>query len=442
MKKALMIAAAALMLTGCGTEVDTKNDKPAAAADEVTTSEESTEDSTETTAAAAEETAKVTEKSEEASKAESKAEKKTADPDSIDIACMDTVEVYQQIKLSDFMFDSNAKLLNGDDMLDTEELGEHEAALKFELDGAEGEKKVKYNVVDTTPPVMLLGDEMYVTTGAYFDPDDYLSFADNCDRHPTMSWEGEVDTETEGTYLITVYIDDASGNRLTKDVSVTVSGASVDPYYDDSYIYFSDFIDRYDAPGREFGIDVSRWQGDIDFEAVRDEGCEFAVIRMGYGEAGGADLDAYYYNNIEGAKAAGLKTSVYFYSMDTTKEGAKATAERIVEVLDGQKLDLPVAFDWEEFQNFQNYGMSIHDLSEIYEVFAEELENNGYEAMLYSSKNFLELFWENKKNRPVWVAHYVDETTYTGDWFMWQRCGTGRISGIDGAVDLNVLQRK
>ena len=84
--------------------------------------------------------------------------------------------------------------------------------------------------------------------------------------------------------------------------------------------------------------------------------------------------------------------------------------------------------------------MSIHDLSEVYEAFASELEKNGYASMLYSSKNFLELFWENKNNRPIWVAHYVEETTYEGDWYIWQRCGTGRIDGINGAVDLNVLQ--
>ncbi len=441
MRKALAFAAAALILAGCGTEIKqdinvTDREAVTAAEDrevseeKVTTDEE--EKPVETTAAT---------KKEQPEKSEKKAEKK-ADPDDINLACMDTVEVYQQVKLSEFMFDSNAKLLNGDEMLDTEELGEHEVTLELELDGGKAEKTVTYNVVDTTPPVMLLGYDMYVGVGEYFDPNDYLSYADNYDSAPTMSWDGEVDTSAAGTYYITVYISDGSGNLMSQEVNVTVGGTVTDPYYDDSVTYFSDFMQQYDAPDREFGIDVSRWQGDVDYDAVAAEGCSFVLMRMGYGEYGGADLDECYYDNMSGAVAAGLDVGVYFYSTDTTQEGARETARRIVEVLDGQQLDLPIAFDWEDFQNFQNYGMSIHDLSEVYEAFADEVEKSGYEAMLYSSRDFLEKFWENRNDRPVWLAHYVNETTYEGDWLLWQRCGTGRIAGIDGAVDLNVLQRE
>ena len=433
--------AALLILAGCGKEIEQQERTPVISRDKVTTAEETTA-SEDTAVTEEEEKPAVTSapKKDESSAAETK--KKKADPDKINVGCMDTVEVYQQVKLSEFMFDSNAKLKNGDELLDTETLGEHEVKLKLELDGGEAEKKVTYNVVDSTPPVMMLGDQISISNGAYFDPNEHISYADNYDRNPVMSWEGEVDTSENGTYPITVYISDNSGNLIARDVSVTVADAVSDPYYDDSNIYFSDFVAQYDAPGREFGIDISRWQGEIDFGAVAAEGCTFAIMRMGYGEAGGADLDGCYYGNMAGALENGLQVGVYFYSTDTTQEGARATAKRIVDVLDGQKLDFPVAFDWEEFQTFQNYGMSLHDLSEVYEAFADELEKNGYDAMLYSSKNFLEMCWENKKNRPVWLAHYVNETTYGGDWLLWQRCGTGKISGINGVVDLNVLQRE
>lgn len=438
MRRALILtAAAALVLAGCGKEIEQQTELPNEATDKLTTSDETVtagEDDT-----SPEEDMAVTAE-EDHSKAET--EKKKADPDKIDVACMDTVEVYQQIRIDEFMFSSNAELLNGDDLLDTEELGEHEVTLKLELDGGEAEKKVIYNVVDTTPPVMLLGNGCTVRTGTSFDPYDHISYADNYDRSPTMSWEGDVDTSKEGTYYVTVYITDSSGNKLTWGMNVRVSDSvSSGSSYDDSAIYFSDFVKQYDEPGREFGIDVSRWQGNIDFGAVAAEGCSFAIIRMGYGSSGGGDLDAYYYNNIENAAKAGLDVGVYFYSTDTTQEGARATAKRIVDVLDGRELDFPVAFDWEEFGSFQSYGMSIHDLCEVYEAFAEELEKNGYDAMLYSSKNFLEGFWENRGGRPIWLAHYVNETTYSGEWIMWQRCGTGRISGINGAVDLDVLQK-
>ena len=444
MKKALAITAAALMLSACGADIETKNNDISA----VTTDEQTTAGEDRSGKIIVEEKEKpaettVSEKDESKPETTTSAKKKKADPDKINVGCMDTVEVYQQIRLKDFVFDSNAKLKNADELLNTNELGEHEVTLRMELDGGEAEKKVKYNVVDTTPPVMLLGDDISLNVGDSFDIDGYVSYADNYDRAPSLTVEGDVDTSAEGSYPLTLYIDDVNGNRLTRYINVNVgvpSSSSDDTSYDDSPIYFGDFVENYSADGREFGIDVSRWQGDIDFDAVAEAGCKFVIIRMGYGESGGTDLDEYYYNNIEGATKAGLKVGVYFYSTDTTIEGARATAKKIIKTLDGHKLDFPVAFDWEEFQNFQHYGMSIHDLSEVYEAFASELEKNGYASMLYSSKNFLELFWENKNNRPIWVAHYVEETTYEGDWYIWQRCGTGRIDGINGAVDLNVLQ--
>lgn len=444
MKKALAITAAALMLSACGADIEPKKgDTSAVTTDDQTTTDE--DKSGKIVVEVKEKPAETTvpEKDESKPETTASAKKKKADPEKINVGCMDTVEVYQQIKLKDFVFDSNAKLKNGNELLNTNELGEHEVTLRMELDGGEAEKKVKYNVVDTTPPVMLLGDDISLSVGDYFDINDYVSYADNYDRIPSLTVEGDVDTSAEGSYPLTLYIDDVNGNRLTRYINVNVgvpSSSSDDTSYDDSPIYFGDFVENYSANGREFGIDVSRWQGDIDFDAVAEAGCKFVIIRMGYGESGGTDLDEYYYNNIEGAAKAGLKVGVYFYSTDTTIEGARATAKKIVKTLDGHRLDFPVAFDWEEFQSFQRYGMSIHDLSEVYEAFASELEKNGYAAMLYSSKNFLELFWENKNNRPIWVAHYVEETTYEGDWYIWQRCGTGRIDGINGAVDLNVLQ--
>lgn len=440
MKRAVIpLIAAVLTLAGCGREIEKQRIKTKGGSEEVVTSEETTaaEDSAVTTAA---EKPAVTTVKEESSVAET--EKKKADPDEIDVACMDIVEVYQRVRLDEFMFDSNAKLLNGDELLDTEELGEHEVTLKLELEGGEAEKTLRYTVADTTPPVLLLGDNVLVGVGTWFDLGEHISYADNYDRSPDLSWEGDVDTSEEGIYPVTLYITDSSGNQLVREIKVAVSDSGSDYYYEDGPIYFSDFAATYDEPGREFGIDVSRWQGEIDFDAVAAEGCSFAIIRMGYGQAGGADLDEYYYDNIEGAANAGLDVGVYFYSTDTSREGARATAQRIVEVLDGRELDFPVVFDWEEFGCFQNYGMSLHDLGEVYEAFAEELEKNGYEAMLYGSKNFLETAWENRENRPVWVAHYVEETTYSGRWFMWQRCGTGRISGINGAVDLDVLEAR
>lgn len=443
MKKRILIAAAALVLTGCGNTIENRESVPVVVpevtsevADTVTTDEpliviEEGDSAAETTAAPT------------TSAPEQTTTLKKIDPELVTAACMDTVEVFTQVRQSDFMFDTNGKLLDGDTLIDTSSAGVHETTLKIQLDDGVAEKKVTYTVTDSTPPVFLLADDFTVQTGSAFSMGANISYGDNSDAHPVMSYDGDVDTSKPGVYPLTVFLSDASGNMSSKQINVTVSDEVPSTSYDagGESLDFTDFVNRYADGSREFGIDVSHWQGDIDFGAVKNAGCSFAIIRMGYGSNGGTDLDENYFTNLENAKAAGLQVGVYFYITDTTKEGAKATAKKIIDTLGGQKLDFPVAFDWEEFYNFQDYGISLHDLCEVYETFAEEMEKSGYEAMLYSSKNFLENTWENRKDRPIWLAHYVEQTSYEGKWFLWQRCGYGRIDGINGDVDLNVLQR-
>ena len=110
-------------------------------------------------------------------------------------------------------------------------------------------------------------------------------------------------------------------------------------------------------------------------------------------------------------------------------------------MLGGTPLDFPVAFDWEEFGNFQQYSMSINDLNNYYLAFADEMNKCGYSAMLYSSKNFFVNFWNEavKTATPTWLAHYVDSTDYTGKYSIWQASCAGKIDGIAGNVDMNVL---
>lgn len=83
--------------------------------------------------------------------------------------------------------------------------------------------------------------------------------------------------------------------------------------------------------------------------------------------------------------------------------------------------------------------MSIRDLNELYVLFDAEMQRYGYSTMLYSSKNYLENFWYVQKDYPVWLAHYTSETDYAGDYMLWQRSSRGRIDGITGDVDLNIL---
>ena len=141
----------------------------------------------------------------------------------------------------------------------------------------------------------------------------------------------------------------------------------------------------------------------------------------------------------QGARAAGLKTGVYLYSTDNTEEQVRKNADWLVNTLGRENLDLPVAFDWEDFGNFQDYGISFHELNNLYDAFADQLSGDGYGCMLYGSKNYIENVWEKTDVRPVWLAHYTEKTDYKGPYMLWQASCTGRIPGISGDVDMDIL---
>ncbi|MBP5582253.1 MAG: glycoside hydrolase family 25, partial [Ruminococcus sp.] len=177
----------------------------------------------------------------------------------------------------------------------------------------------------------------------------------------------------------------------------------------------------------------------VDYNAVKEAGCSFVIIRVRYFYSE-ITMDDYFRENIKNATEAGLDVGVYFYTTDNTQDGVREHARWIAEQVKGYELQMPVAFDWEEFANFQNYHMSIKDINDVYAAFADEIEKCGYKAMLYSSKNFLGNIWseETKASHPVWLAHFVDETDYDGEYAIWQASAYGHIPGINGDVDMDI----
>lgn len=364
-------------------------------------------------------------------------------PDDLVLNTRENVEVYEKITIAELVTETNVEIVNGDRTIDTNETGEFEVYIECMCEKGEFQQKVTYTVTDTTAPVLLnMGVSPYVKRGEAFDLSKIVGYADNYDTSPVLTYDGTVDTEKIGNYPITAHVTDSSGNETSWDMTVVVLSEipSSDFSGGDSEggTQFTDFINTYKGDNRKFGIDVSAWQGDIDFNAVKKAGCEFVIIRMGhfYDEI---VMDDWYIENIQKAHEAGLKVGVYFYTTANTADDIKELAGYIAKQLNGQELDFPVAFDWEEFTTFQEYGMSIHGLNELFNLFAIEMENYGYSAMLYSSKNFLNNFWINEYNYPVWLAHFVNETDYEGDYFMWQASSTGKIDGIDGYVDMNII---
>ncbi|SEH65179.1 Lyzozyme M1 (1,4-beta-N-acetylmuramidase), GH25 family [Ruminococcus flavefaciens] len=427
LKYILTTVFAACLLTGCGDKKANSSNNDAKT-DSATTTSTVSSTTAKTTTTAKKTTTTVTTTA------------KVDPPKDLVMNCRDTVEVYEDIKLEDFITEKNVDLKDGSVLLNTSDTGVFEVEVPYIYKGAEFKQKLQYSVIDTTDPLIInAGWTPNHKVGTDFDLNNYVGFADNFDKHPVLTYEGEVDPNAVGSYPITATVTDSSGNSVSWDLNINVLNEVPKPVDNNPRVNYSDFINTYNTDDVRFGIDVSVWQSDVDFNAVRDAGCSFVIIRVGYYYSQ-ITLDDYFRQNLENAKAAGLDVGVYFYTTDNTEEGVREHVRWIIDQLDGQSLEMPIVFDWEEFTNFQKYGMSIHDINDIYAAFADEVTKNGYKPMLYSSKNFLNNIWSErtKSSTPVWLAHFVDETDYDGEYAIWQASAYGHIPGINGDVDMDI----
>ena len=188
------------------------------------------------------------------------------------------------------------------------------------------------------------------------------------------------------------------------------------------------------------GIDISKWQGEVDFEELKNSGVEFVILRVGgtRGTGGEYFLDEYFERNITEANKYNIPVGIYFYSYASSIKQAKDDAKWVVKQLKDYDISLPVAFDWEDWSNFNTYNVSFYELTEIAKSFMRELEKAGYDTMIYSSKTYLEKIWLETKY-DTWLAHYTDKTNYEGKYKFWQLCNNGRVAGINGDVDIDIL---
>ena len=181
------------------------------------------------------------------------------------------------------------------------------------------------------------------------------------------------------------------------------------------------------------GIDVSRWQGDIDWTKVKTD---FCIIQAGYGREL-SQKDEKFERNYSSCKVAGVPCGAYWYSYATSEDEARKEAAVCIEVLKGKQFEYPVYYDVEE-QRILSLGRD--KVSAIIKAFCGELEKAGYFVGLYMSAYPLgNLVSEEVRIRyAVWVAHYgVTKPCYSGAYGIWQKSSTGSVSGISGNVDLN-----
>ena len=356
------------------------------------------------------------------------------------------IPVYSDIKVKDLITSVEGKVITNK-TINTEELGEQEVSFVYtNKDNKERTGIFNIEIVDEEEPLIWLSGSYSARVGSDLNLEDEILCADNYDNKPNCRIEGDYDLNTAGTYNLTYVATDSSNNeeKVYNPAPVTeVEEKVVEEEPEEPVVTaFNDVVEAHKDENTEIGIDVSRWQEEIDFKKVKDAGATFVMIRVGaqQGMGGEYTLDPYFKQNIENALANDLKVGVYFYSYADSTEEAEKQADWVLKQIEDYKLTLPVAFDWECYNNFNQMELSLFGLNEVAETFLERVEEEGYDGMLYGSKNYLDSIWKYH-DYDVWLAHYTDETDYDSHYVMWQLCQDGQIDGINTAVDINVLYK-
>ncbi len=351
------------------------------------------------------------------------------------------VEFNSDVKVSDLITSINGEFITNP-KIDTSHVGKREVSFKY-LN--EENIKVPYSfyidIVDKTPPSIWLSNSYTISKGTN-NFKEKIVCADDYDDNPKCEIIGEYDVNTPGVYPLLFEASDFSGNKTQKkfDLKVINPSSGAKKSSSSSSIPFKTLYNEYKKNNTKIGIDVSRWQGTIDYEKVKEEGVEFVFIKLG-GQLGiGKEyyLDPKFKDNIEGFKKVGIPVGLYFYSYTNSVESAKEDALWVIEQIKDYEIDLPIALDWENWASFNSFHISFNTLTNSANMFMKTIKEHGYDTMLYSSKNYLINAWL-KKDYPVWLAHYTPKTDYTGDYVCWQRTSLAKISGItENTVDFDI----
>lgn len=205
---------------------------------------------------------------------------------------------------------------------------------------------------------------------------------------------------------------------------------------------------RFSGVSKVYGIDVSYYQGNIDWKKVKNSGVEFVIIRVGYrgyGSAGTLVEDPKFKTYLDGATKAGLKVGVYFYTQAITTAEAQAEAKFVLDRIKGHSLQMPVYYDIESVDydtgRLDSAGLSKAQKTALCTAFCDTIIKSGYSAGVYANYTWLNYYIDGAglgKKYPIWLAHYTSNTNYDQRMDMWQYSGSGTVSGISAYTDVNV----
>lgn len=257
-----------------------------------------------------------------------------------------------------------------------------------------------------------------------------------------------------GAYRIVKRLNSSTG--ITTETPVTDISGRIIPNHTDiaKSVLSPEFFVR-DGKGRMTysdssvkiytGIDVSVFQGDINWDAVKNDGIDFVMLRVGYrgyGQKGIMGKDDKFDSNYEGAKKAGLKVGAYFFSQATNESEAREEAAFVLDAVRDCPLDYPIAYDWEFVDNDEarTNGMTSEDITVCAKAFCEAIKSAGKVPVIYFNceTGYFNYDLPQVKDYDFWLAEYYDTPSFYYNYKMWQYSKTGSVDGISGDVDMNI----
>ena len=354
-----------------------------------------------------------------------------------------TTTFREKVYISNFISYIDGTLID-DYIVDTKEVGTKELNINFKNKyGFIVSKSININVLDITPPTVVVNNPYTVKLGSKINLEEEIFCADDYDDIISCNIIGDYDLERVGKYNLEIKATDKSGNSTSKNFTLNIvdkinNNSSSKP--NNSYTSFKEVYKKYKNENTLVGLDISKWQGNVDYKKIKEEGVDFVVLKLG-GQTkidGEYKIDPKFYQNIEGALNNDIKVGVYFYSYAKSVEDAIKQANFIVDTLEDKKIDLPIFFDWENWNSYTKFHISFNTLNKIASSFINRVEELGYKGVLYSSKYYLENIWY-KDDYTNWIAYYTNNFNEYKDYYMWQMCSNGKINGIDGYVDIDIM---
>ncbi len=328
-------------------------------------------------------------------------------------------------------------------------------AVRLSLIATSVQKDLRLQIVNTDGK-LVTGESFFVTVedvGQFKDLDKdgiiYIADLGAGDYHVSID---PIDGYHVASSTIKVHVNEKVEYRTINDIElfilseeeIDLSNDAVTTHNLSGDIDDTEYTESYEnLDTAVMGIDVSSWNGEIDWELVRASGIEFAIIRCGYRgyTTGSLVEDKYFMQNIIGANEAGVKVGLYFFTQAISEVEAVEEASMVITLCRDYQVDLPIFIDTESTGgNGRADGLDKATRTLVCKAFCETIESAGYRSGVYASKNWINqmLDYSQLTKYLTWLAEYKEAPTYTGDYQFWQYTSNGWVDGVIGRVDLNI----